>query len=472
MKDRPKKTKKYSHIKDCKEQFREIHNQHNDMKGKKGVVYDKKSIQTCHNTPRKIQEEVCKTDVHRHCKRFSNIFLSPVKKQNCHFEPKKINKLEMKTYTKKTKKYIPSGVNKSCNNTHRKTQVEICKTGVRRNCEKVSNIFIFPVKKQNYHSGLKKIKDCKEQPTEIHDTQERLVCSYEPGENCKNVTVLGTNTVVKQPTQNFYNIPRKTQAKVCKTDVHRYVEKFSNVLPLPVKKQNYHFKPKKICEFEMRICPKKTKKDSYTKDCKEQPREICEKKSIQPLCDTQERLVRIHEPTENEEITNQGQNTGSWNQCCTLRPNEDNCEKFPNSFHLPVKEQIYRFERKKTYELEMKTCPKKTKENNYIKDCKEQPRKILLIKEQIYCFEPKKIYELEMKKFSNSFFLLAKEQIYSFEPKKIYELEMKTRPEKTKKDSYIKDCKEQPREICDQCDIQSLCNTQERMVCTYETNRK
>ena len=49
---------------------------------------------------------------------------------------------------------------------------------------------------------------------------------------------------------------------------------------------------------------------------------------------------------------------------------------------------------------------------------------------------------------------------------------MKTRPKKTKKDSYIKDCKEQPREICDQCDIQPLCNTQERMVCTYETNRK
>merc|ERR1712105_215661 len=59
--------------------------------------------------------------------------------------------------------------------------------------------------------------------------------------------------------------------------------------------------PKKICELEMKTRPKKAKKYSYTKDCKEQPREICdqcEKKSIQPLCDTQERLDCTYEPEE------------------------------------------------------------------------------------------------------------------------------------------------------------------------------
>merc|ERR1712179_350010 len=44
------------------------------------------------------------------------------------------------------------------------------------------------------------------------------------------------------------------------------------------------------------------------------------------------------------------------------------------------------------------------------------------------------------------------EQNCHFEPKKICELEMKTRPKKAKKYSYTKDCKEQPREICDQCE--------------------
>ena len=52
-----------------------------------------------------------------------------------------------------------------------------------------------------------------------------------------------------------------------------------------------------------------------------------------------------------------------------------------------------------------------------------------------------------------------------------YELEMKTHSKKAKKYSYTKDCKEQPREICDQCEkksIQPMCDTQERLVCTYE----
>jgi len=37
--------------------------------------------------------------------------------------------------------------------------------------------------------------------------------------------------------------------------------------------------------------------------------------------------------------------------------------------------------------------------------------------------------------------------------------------------SYTKDCKEQLREICDQCErktIQTLCDTQERLGCTCE----
>jgi len=79
------------------------------------------------------------------------------------------------------------------------------------------------------------------------------------------------------------------------------VGKFSNIFPFPVEEQNCHFEPKKICELEMKTRPKKAKKYSYTKDCKEQPREICdqcEKKTIQPVCEQQERLVCTYEPVE------------------------------------------------------------------------------------------------------------------------------------------------------------------------------
>ena len=89
--------------------------------------------------------------------------------------------------------------------------------------------------------------------------------------------------------------------EVCKTDVHRYCEKFSNVFPFPVEEQNCHFEPKKICELQQKTRPKKAKKYSYTKDYKEQPREMCdqcEKKSIQPICDMQKRLVCKYEPEE------------------------------------------------------------------------------------------------------------------------------------------------------------------------------
>ena len=65
--------------------------------------------------------------------------------------------------------------------------------------------------------------------------------------------------------------------------------------------------------------------------------------------------------------------------------------------------------------------------------------------------------------FFSIFTFSAKRQNYHLEPKN-YELEMKI-----KKYSYIKDGKEQPREICDKYVKKSLkCNTQGRLVRTYE----
>merc|ERR1711954_13214 len=111
----------------------------------------------------------------------------------------------------------------------------------------------------------------------------------------------------------------------------------------------------------MKNCPKKTERDS-----KEQSREIRDQGAIQPLYDTQDRMVRTHEINS---FTLPAKDAGSWIQCWTnvVRPKvcktdvHRNCEKFTNSFTLPAKEQMYRFEPKKIYELEMKTHSKKTK---------------------------------------------------------------------------------------------------------------
>merc|ERR1712243_313956 len=77
----------------------------------------------------------------------------------------------------------------------------------------------------------------------------------------------------RKPTQNCYNNPRKIQVEVCKTDVHRYCEKFSNIFPFPVEEQNCHFEPREICDQ-------------------------CEKKSLKPVCVMQDRLVCTYEPEE------------------------------------------------------------------------------------------------------------------------------------------------------------------------------
>merc|ERR1712096_500651 len=72
------------------------------------------------------------------------------------------------------------------------------------------------------------------------------------GENNKERWLRSERGVcTRTPKQDCYNIPRKIQVEVCKTDVHRYCEKFSNIFPFPVEKQNCHFEPKKICELEM-----------------------------------------------------------------------------------------------------------------------------------------------------------------------------------------------------------------------------
>eukprot|EP00091_Calanus_sinicus_P000057 TRINITY_DN0_c4_g1_i4.p1 TRINITY_DN0_c4_g1~~TRINITY_DN0_c4_g1_i4.p1 ORF type:complete len:167 (+),score=45.65 TRINITY_DN0_c4_g1_i4:523-1023(+) len=105
----------------------------------------------------------------------------------------------------------------------------------------------------------------------------------------------------RTPKQDCYNIPRKIQVGVCKTDVHRYCEEVLQRLPLQVESRTATLSPRRSVELAAEDSPKNAKKYSYTKDCKEQPREVCdqcEKKTIQPVCDLQERLVCSYTPVE------------------------------------------------------------------------------------------------------------------------------------------------------------------------------
>merc|ERR1712183_1150880 len=181
-------------------------------------------------------------------------------------------------------------------------QVQRCFTGNDRVCDTTYDIDT--TTKDDYQCCNVETPNCYMEEKTIND----VTCTNTVEFHCKREKTTKNDgyaqkevVCTRTPKQDCYNIPRKIQVEVCKTDVHRYCEKFSNIFPFPVEKQNCHFEPKKICEMEMKTRPKKAKKYSYTKDCTEQPREICdqcEKKSIQPLCDMQERLTCIYKPVE------------------------------------------------------------------------------------------------------------------------------------------------------------------------------
>merc|ERR1711970_396911 len=181
-------------------------------------------------------------------------------------------------------------------------QVQRCFTGKDRVCDTTYDIDT--TTKDDYQCCNVETPNCFMEEKTIND----VTCTNTVEFDCQREKSTkndgyGQKQVVckRTPKQDCYNIPRMIQVEVCKTDIHRYCEKFSNVFPFPVERQNCHFEPKKICELETKTRPKKAKKYSYTKDCKEQPREICdqcEKKNIQPVCEQQERLVCTYIPVE------------------------------------------------------------------------------------------------------------------------------------------------------------------------------
>ena len=266
----------------------------------------------------------------------------------------------------------------------------------------------------------------------------------------------------RRPIQSCYNIPRKTQAEVCNTDAHRYCEKLCNISLFLVKKQDCHFEQKKICEIEMKTSPKKTKKYSYIKNCKEQPREIRDqyekKKSIQPLCGTQERLVSTHEPVDTRNkraalrrLVDMRTHSIMWTPGKSHLANSLTKQTTLND--MQGEEESGEHDLRKSYpKIEIRvtdlSVPETAKETLSMK-----------------CFE-----EAPNKKNKMMMFAEPREKGPGEDTKKIYGLEMKPHSKKTEEYRYTEDCKEQPREILEQGGIQPLCDTQDRMVSINEIN--
>ena len=91
----------------------------------------------------------------------------------------------------------------------------------------------------------------------------------------------------------------QVQVEVCEPEYKRYCDKLTKDVPFPVERQNCHFERKKICQLVPKTKPKKAKVYSYTEDCKQVPREICdqcETKTLAPACLREERLTCKYTP--------------------------------------------------------------------------------------------------------------------------------------------------------------------------------
>merc|ERR1711973_460659 len=135
--------------------------------GKGAVQCEKTPTKKCYDTPRKVQEEICKPQTSKYCEKFTNEFPFPVEKQNCHTEPMKKCELESRTRPKKAKKYI---YNKEC------------KPVVRQVCENREGKKLRPV--------------C--------DKIQKSVCSYKPEEKCE-----------EEKKEYCFKVEKKVWKKVC-----------------------------------------------------------------------------------------------------------------------------------------------------------------------------------------------------------------------------------------------------------------
>jgi len=142
---------------------------------------------------------------------------------------------------------------------------------------------------------------CEDKEVEIKD----ITCKETSEFDCQKVIPPEGYGKITQctpmPIKTCYETPRTIRKEVCRPDNTRFCEKFSNAFPQPEQRQNCHFVPKKVCELQRRVRPKKAKRYSYSPDCKVSARQICdqfEKRKVVPVCTEDYRRQCSYSPKE------------------------------------------------------------------------------------------------------------------------------------------------------------------------------
>jgi len=142
---------------------------------------------------------------------------------------------------------------------------------------------------------------CEDKEVEIKD----VTCKETSEFDCQKVAPPEGYGKIMQctpvPVKSCYETPRTVRKEECRQDNTRFCEKFSNAFPQPEQRQNCHFEPKKVCELQRRVRPKKAKRFNYSTDCKVSSRQICdqfEKRKVVPVCREDYRRQCDYSPTE------------------------------------------------------------------------------------------------------------------------------------------------------------------------------
>merc|ERR1712193_16825 len=232
---------------------------------------------------------------------------------NCHME-------QVTNFIDKCLPYVEttcySQNEEECKGYHVTTCTPEVNTEVDRRCFNVTELICELVESVHYRQVEESfhVQSCYTTKDRICDTvheidtttKDDLQCiefECSPDKKLDNAGYGVKDTVCKKiPKHDCYDSPRTVQVEVCEPEYRRYCDKLTKDVPFPVERQNCHFERKKICQLVPKTKPKKAKVYSYTEDCKQVPREICdqcETKTLAPACLLEARMNCKYSPVTN-----------------------------------------------------------------------------------------------------------------------------------------------------------------------------
>merc|ERR1719284_2212162 len=95
-------------------------------------------------------------------------------------------------------------------------------------------------------------------------------------EDMEKVTMNQNTNVTRATKPNATPLLVRFHLIIVRIEKKRVCEKLTEMVPVPVERQNCHDEMKKVCELEEKSQPKQVKKYVYHKECRPVPKTVCD----------------------------------------------------------------------------------------------------------------------------------------------------------------------------------------------------